>query len=424
MRRFARTRIGILFAAGVMALTPLGCVTESESGPSRGIEYRPVGDFTNGARSNEDLVLPEPIDPIRFEGETVFRAALVAPLGVVDFNGQTLPLVNPSGGHIAVQTGPPVPWDTLLARPGGAVPDWTSIVIYRIEQGEDRRLRLVESHRLTEVGLLGSSADNLGFIVEAPQRDGSRWVGKVAWETGEVEWLLQQRVNAFAAIGPGGRLAWCRRDVDSPRFDLFVQDRAGVHRLPSESGEWLMPVWAGDGQTLFAFHQTLDFQNEGLLEIVAMNTAAPELMRAPMTRRPLVESSNRYIAYQTVASIQDPIPWDATTRMLFFHPGYGRVCMIDPARPGIRLLTPDSVGGAWSDDGYAILSTDKAVFAQDIGASRPPIELVAGRFMPRRTTSALQPYLLFGPTKSSPNQLQVWAMQVINDPEAARAAER
>lgn len=405
----------------------------SLTSPGQRDAFAPSG--AGGGADNADRSLGNPSKwdwvelPPGFSENNSFAATMIATLGEVDYDGQTLPIVNPSGGYIAVQTGPGVPWATILARPDSIVPQTAGITIYRIQRGAadgGGRLTLVEHLALDGLGLLGRSADDEGFLVESPQPDDSRWIGKVSWESGKVQWLVRQGVNAFGVLGPGGRLAWCRRAVDEEHFSLYVQqaDNEVFHLESQDGGDWMMPVWAGDAYTLFAFRVA----DDAPLEVVALNTGSQDLLQWPFATRPLVRDANTYTAYQTLAAMQEPIPWDGSVRLLFYHPGYGRMCIFEPARAGIRLLTRNTSSGVWGDSHSVVLASDDALFLQDVATRQKPVTLLKGRLLPRRMgrtgSSIITPYILLAPVASSPYRMQLHAMQIIESREAARQAER
>src|SRR6185503_18951506 len=107
----------------------------------------------------------------------------------------------------------------------------------------------VRAFRIDEPLILGRSADMQGFLVESPRQDGSRWIGKATWDSGEITWLVQDDyVNAFASLGPGGQLAWSRRAKVGDHFDLVVRDESGEWTLPADGTDWAMPSWSATGQ--------------------------------------------------------------------------------------------------------------------------------------------------------------------------------
>jgi hypothetical protein len=106
--------------------------------------------------------------------------------------------------------------------------------------------------------MVGRSADADGFLVEAPQKDGSRWIGRIGWESGEVTWLARgPEIAAFGVLGPTGDLAFCRRtrpDVGdaaaSAGFGLVVRRHGTEPKelvLEAGTGEsYLFPVYGLD----------------------------------------------------------------------------------------------------------------------------------------------------------------------------------
>ncbi len=353
-------------------------------------------------------------------------AAIVAPMGRVRFDGQVLPLVRPSGKFIAVQEGASTSWKTLLARNDAPPAVFMTIVIYRIGVDEQNRRPFLEEHqRLEEVGFLGRGADDDGFLIESPQFDGSRAIGKVDWQTGAVDWILKggsdHTINAFASIARDGRLAWCARSGESgnsDKFDLYIQGNAEVFRVPAGEGEWLFPIWANDGRTLFVYR----LHDTGELEITAFDARSKALVQRPMATRRLVVNGNRYVAYQSQAALQQAAAPDATPRLLLYLPGPDCMGLFDPRVQGIRRLSSLSFAGSWRDSATIIVGGQDSVSLEDAAQSNQAAVLLEEPFVARRTSDPQTPFVLFAPVGNRMNDLNVWVMDVFNDPQAAEAA--
>jgi hypothetical protein len=222
---------------------------------------------------------------------TVIRAEIQLQ-GNVPYDNMSVPLVSPDGRYIATQTNISPTWPTLLAEWEADVPVATRIEIYRRPLDGN-----AVGHHMTlhEPLILGRSYDNGGFLVEAPQDDGSRWIGYIEWESGELHWLVADEfVNAFASLGPGGRLAWSRRDVNDidDHFELVVRGpdqnvlQAASHAANEWSysrdrESWLMPTWSGNGNGLFAFVLTGDY----LEAVYAVGSDPSAFIRIPVAFR-------------------------------------------------------------------------------------------------------------------------------------------
>lgn len=377
----------------------------------------------NGASMTGAGDVDSPITTPVYDVQNTLAVSLVAPLGRLSYDGLLLPLVRPGGKYLAVQEGATTPWETILARPDATPAFYTKIVIYRIEFDADvRRHSLAHHLDLEEIGFLGRSCDDEGFLVEAPQPDGSRWIGKVDWKTGAIDWLIKgghdATVNAFAAISSDGRLAWCRRTQDEDRFQLFVQHNDGtMSRLHSDNGEWLMPVWANDGRSLFAWH----LADSGALELTVMDARNDTVIQRPMARRRIVNNGTRWVVYQAMSPVQMHAAPDPTPRMMFFHPGYDRVCIFDPRDTGVTRLQRFSMSGAWHDGQSLVLGTHESMWWQTFADPYNPSEIAKRAYVPCRTTDPNHPYILLAPVRNRLNELETWAMELVTDPVRARS---
>lgn len=205
----------------------VACVSEQTTLP-RGIPYArqapfgAVGSLANPSDSNSSSHV---------------RLA-VKPLGDLPYDGQTLPLIDPTGRFAATLQGPPTPWPTLLAESGADVTSTSTIVIFTLEPA----ISPGAAAQLSPGVVLGRSADAAGFLVERPMDDGARWIGKVSWQTGQVDWLVaDEHLNAHATLGPGGELAWSRLRIGSSTREIVIRPDAAVaaaerrFSLPGES---------------------------------------------------------------------------------------------------------------------------------------------------------------------------------------------
>jgi len=371
--------------------------------------------------------------PSDIQSNTQYMASAVAPLEPVMYDGMLLPLVNPAGNYFAVQQGTQTNWPAILARPDAPDAIYSSIDIYRIDQNpRSLRLNLLKHKRLNRVGIVGRSADATGFLIESLNADGSRSIGKVNWRSGTTDWLvtgqISRTVNAFGSLSPSGQLAWCRRSLDArdDHFDLCIQATSGVYVVPGqEDTEWLMPTWTADGIHLYAFR----LQDDGLLELVLMDCSTEETARRPIFRVTLYSNATRYIAYQTLSSIQNPVRLEydgQLSRMLIYHSGYDAVCLVDPNVSSEDAITPllaHSITADWENANTVVLGTYTSLIAYNIELNdHKGNEIARLPYVPRRTSNPIQPYVLFTPSKNSQRKLDTWVMEIITDPHhAARA---
>lgn len=318
--------------------------------------------------------------------------------GSVPYDSMTLPLVSPDGTYIATQTGATPTWDQLLARDGAPPPVASRIEIYEIVYGRQSP-RLVAA--VDEPALLGRSVDRDGFLVESPRQDGSRWIGKVSWSAGTVVWLVaDENVNAFASLGPDGRLAWSRRARDGEHFDLVVQHLAEPWIIESGSADWVMPMWSGRGDGLFVFKLANLF-----LDAVYGTASGPVEFQRSIRRLPIATDALLPAAYQMLNGHVNVIGGRRTPReeLAFFHIGHGRVGLWQPRSTNANVATvfsQQSLFGVPDDAGFMIVMTEDALLRQQIDNPRDMVELLKGKQVPRPVANANWQYVLMSPGHS------------------------
>ena len=348
----------------------------------------------------------EPLNKPAGVTQTVQVLAGLLPLGAVPYDNMVLPLVNPDGTLIAVQSGAPPTWNSLLAKPGAELPTATRVQVFRLDRREDS----VDAKRdppalvatLNEPLLLGRSCDVEGFLVESPREDGSRWIGKVGWESGAVSWLVQdESVNAFAVLGPDGRLAWSRRAVRADHFDLVVRAGADEWTIPAKSDDWLMPTWPNPGDGLFVFN--LSGRD---LDVCYGNAESSSAFLQSLQRQPLVNDGAVSTAYQAMSAQSGSCDTMAPIRdqLVYFHPAASRMALWRPlAAPGRKtaVLYPRSVAALVDQEEYAFTATSTGLIRQSLANSKEYIQMAAGPQVPHATTSETWPYILLCPSEGT-----------------------
>lgn len=417
----------LLSATATLTLAP-GCV---ESKPKPRLTYADQGSFANGNANTTnpgnvkpDTSLLQTYLPRGLSSTSSAVSAALGPMGSIEYDGNLLPLISSAGEYMAVQGSRPAPtWKTILADPAGDAPPPLDIIVYRIEKVDGGpRQRVVEYRRLEGIGLIGRSADADGFFIESPQPDGSRRIGRVQWKTGEVNWLVQSGVNAFAVQSTSGRLAWCERvGGETPRFNLYVQGRNEVYVAGHDDGSWLFPVWCHNDDLLFAFH----LMPSGTLDLVVFDTRSAEAMRHPIQTELLTEDGTIETVFQALAGIPEPAAPDGSPRLLFFHTGQGRIIEYDarfPAGRRARGFPVPSVAAAWHTGEGVIYSSLSNLYYQFLRDASAPVELpLRGASVPRRTSNPMHPFILIAVDEKAPFQLNLWAMDLV-DEDAVRAA--
>ncbi len=238
-----------------------------------------------------------PVDPDQTASSRVVVA--LQPVGRVEYDGLCLPVTSPSGEYIASQTGRAPSWETVLGAGRQSPPAGVRLSVQRIEYPDAPDVPRPSSDkpagptpaakppRLTAVQfptplppglLLGRGADDLGFLVEAPQPGGARWVGRVHWIGGRVDWLARpEAVCAHATLAPDHPrgpdeaagpatprpiVAYVQRPITPDGSGLFsrlvVVARDGgsqtlIERSAAPGESFTFPVFSADGRTVGVF---------------------------------------------------------------------------------------------------------------------------------------------------------------------------
>ena len=359
-----------------------------------GCETPPGGSAQSGPAaasvSPEQSALPIPVVRAR-----QFFAAIL-PLGTVPYDGFALPIIRPDGRAVATQTGYGPSWPTVLAEPDAVVPRGAAISIYDLSWADGEA-----SHRFTinEPAILGRSCDQRGFLIESPRSDGSRWIGYVAWETGAIQWLVaDDHVNAFAALGREGQLAWSRRAQDAEHFDLVIRTAENEWTIAAEGDDWLMPTFSGVGHGLFIMRL-----NCGELAATFMSAADPESSRQSLGHLTLMTGATRRDAYQSLASHVggSGLPNRLADHLVFFHPGSLRMAIWQPTttRAGASILLAEhSTAGTVTSDGVALITDAHSLIVQSIVDPSDRRRIMPGVQIPHPIASKRWPIVLAGPT--------------------------
>lgn len=344
---------------------------------------------TAASASPEQPALPIPVVRARR------FIATILPLGTVPYDGFALPIIRPDGRAVATQTGHRPSWPTVLAEPVAVVPRGSAISVYDLSWVDGEA-----SHRFTinEPAILGRSCDQRGFLIESPRSDGSRWIGYVAWETGAIQWLVaDDHVNAFAALGREGQLAWSRRAQDAEHFDLVIRTAKNEWTIAAEGDDWLMPTFSGVGHGLFIMRL-----NCGELAATFMSAADPESSRRSLGHLTLMTGATRRDAYQSLASHAGTLGSAdrLTDHLVFFHPGSLRMALWQPTttRAGASILLAEhSTAGTVTSDGLALITDAHSLIVQSVVNPSDRRRIVPGVQIPHPIVSKRWPIVLAGP---------------------------
>lgn len=415
------------------AILHAGCVTEDVS-PTRGhqgVRLRPGDTPVTAANPRGPRAVQPPAQPIPLPagpiaepatgGQTVLSSIQVGvvPLGTVVYDGQTLPLTSPDGGLVAVQDGEAPMWEAILAEPSVQITPRSTVAIYRLS---DRALeRVPPMQELPRGLLLGRATDDRGVLVELPQADGGRWIGRLTW-AGALEWLVQgSSINSHAVFTPQGDLLFTRRALESDSNDLVLLSRGGPESVrPAEAGSYEFPMCTGDRSAVYA----LRLSNTGIeLEAIRLDRAGPEgpgRLGGTIARRTMQPKPDRLLAYQISGSCQPALPLRraaliADQPLAIFHPRLGRMAAFRLDTSNFEPLAPASMAAVASDDpdrpGFFCSTVGGLVFSPTTtrgpGQDVPAIRVVSSAYVPRKVAGTPETMMLFGPVKGRADVLEV-----------------
>jgi hypothetical protein len=396
-----------------------GCVTERP--PPRGVPVRPQAN-SGPASSTTAPPVEVPQGPVArpATGVTVNSAVRVAfyPLGSAVYDGQTLPLASPDGRFVAVQSGEAPDWPAILAEPAAAPTNRTTITAFDASGSKIEPIRTPEA---TPAGLmLGRAADDGGYLVESQQRDGTRWIGKVAWLSGRVEWLAKDEFcNSHAVLTPGGGVLYCRRPIGGQSNSLVLLAGGQVSKLdPGEGETYAFPMAGDDAGVVYACRIT-----KGGTELEAIRVQEGVLKQTIM-RRLLGGSSDILLAHQVAATASQPSFLPPQTRaeprpLSLLWPRRGSLAVFNLSEGTFEPLAPRSIAAAPSPDplspGYFCTTPDGLVFVPKVGLGGPlgqVVTMISTAYVPRAVVSDPPGLLLVGPAPGSPDRLEVVRMNL------------
>lgn len=395
--------------------------------------------------------LVRPVDP-----ESTAQSRVIVslrPVGKIPYDGVILPVTSPDGRFVATESGRAPTFDTLFAAPGAKPPAGLSLSAYSVPvvppaadapNAKPPAVSQIQWSKPLPAGLLlGRAADNSGFLVEAPQPTGARWIGKVAWLTGELVWLVRgegdQTVNAHAAFAPDGSLAFVRKPPGAEAFQLVVRAGRGDNQhdltfTPRDAAEtFCYPFFSADGRTVAAFSIPSDDIAGGPVSLAAFSRLDPEqgkgLALTEIARIDLGRGGMG-LAFQIASALQVPVVLPPPSS------GAGNQApAMDPVRDlyagGLTVLSPRDGTTIWWDPRRSLvlpfaagamtaapfqhaelgvlLAGDKDLTYQSLRLkSGSPNELavarqvpvMAGRSIPRSTTLESGVTVVFTPPRS------------------------
>lgn len=409
-------------AALVPCLAIGGCVTETPT------------------RSRGPRVLPAPVAPQAGAAPATLPAGPIArpapagssfstsisislvPLGLVPYDGLVVPLVSPDGRFIASETGDAPSWPTLLAAADASPALGTRLSVFDLTGAALREVAVPEPGPVGAI--LGRSCDSRGYLIEWPRPDGTRWIGRRAWLTGAVDWLVRtDAVNAHA-VADGQTLVFTTRPVSAAENSLIVRYQGGTERVLVTPGvSYQFPTFSPDARVAVVIARTQQGLELLAVRIRHSDGAVPTALTV-VARRLLDASTDTALAYQAVAPVQvlaasggDAADPDAPA--VLFFPALRRMVLFDWTNSAILPLGENSVGAVRSplpqSPGYfqtvpkGVVFTPPPVAAQQPGKQAPEARVTDVPYLVRATSNAERPFVLFGPADGKRFQVLLMA---------------
>lgn len=423
-----RAALAILFS--VLSLTIAGgaggCVTEV-------VPVRPSGGGPANGPMNTRVPVGTSLTPSSATSTTRVAAA-IRPLGEVPYDGLTLPLVTPDGRWIVTQVGSLPPWESVLAESEAVPVPSSAIVAFEVIDGALRTapwaVPSAEAPSPTVGLLLGRSTGDGWALVERPNDDGSRWLGRLDLATGAVEWLVQgEAVNAQALLLRDGTLIYTRRAVGEPASQLIIQPA-----MPNDAPAPSEPAPAALPRTIqrdgWRFCQPVMTPDQSIVAVLAISAQEAELLAYSTTQldaaglpllvgRQSLGQMSAAAAYQSVAPVETcppAIDSELKSTILMVNADRRRLAMWDPIRATMNLLPANVMAATRVHSPIAsglVMASSKGL---DFWSGRGlPARLLAGSYLPRSYGSpeGSQLLILSPQTESAAPTLRVLAVEMV-----------
>ncbi len=423
------TLVNLLSAAALTAAAGLGgCVTEV-------VPVRPASSGpANGPMNSSPMTASTPIAGGSTSTSRV--AAAIKPLGAIPYDGLTLPLVSPDGRWIVTQIGSLPPWESVLAESGAKPVPSNAIAAFEVVDGTLRAaawaVPAAETPSPTVGLLLGRSAENGWTLVERPNENGSRWIGRLDLATGAVEWLVQdEAVNAQALLLRDGTLIYTRRAVSEPASELVIQPSQAAD-VPADAQHAPAAQTRTVRREGWRFCQPVATPDQSIVAVLAISAQEAELLAYSTTQadaaglpllvgRESLGPLSAAAAYQSVAPVETcPPAIDSPLKstILLVNADRRRLAMWDPIRASMNLL-PVNVMAATRvhspiASGLVMASSKGLDFWSGLGV---PARLLAGSYLPRSYNdpdgSGSRLLILSPQTDSAAPALRVLAVEMV-----------
>jgi len=346
------------------------------------------------------------------DARTLNTAVSVAikPLGSVPYDGQVLPLVSPDGRFVATQTGESPTWPTLTASPDATVPLGARIEVYDIAQAPPRRV--TPSTPLPAGLVLGRSSDATGFLVEAPRPDGARWIGRIRWASGALEWLVKaDTVASNGLVNPSVGLLFLERAGDRS-WRLASRDPEGVRPLETP-GIDPVALLASEPRILYLLARSRPGAGAGL-DLVALELGGDRVGEVLARKRIARGAHGPLLAYQ----IASTAAMGRSGVIALYVPALGSLAAFDRGSGEFLPLAGGSIAASRSvftaEPGWFCATSEGLVYVADAVLNEleapPHARVLADPYVPRAIGDAQRPVVLLGPDPRNDRRISITLM--------------
>jgi hypothetical protein len=277
--------------------------------------------------------------------------------GVLPWDRFSLPVFSPDGLHAAVQLGE-APTIKTLCGDNNTAQNSTTIELHALDPLEGMHISPIH---ISQKGLiLTRSANSQHCLVESPNGEMGRWIGKIDWATGNLRWMVtDEHVNAFPTINDIDDIAWSRRALDDQRFHLVVKTLRGQRVIDDGKSDWLMPIFLGIDRL-----RVFRIQN-GKLTLTELDLNARDPLLTALSLPILETGATRELVWQ-IATTNSTAPWHESHA--FYHPLKQRMIVWQPSKAmeTVALLN-QSVAATPVFDGSWLVATDDRIVRQTLG---------------------------------------------------------
>ncbi len=359
-----------------------GCVSERVSPPGRGVLVKPLG-------APASLPSGPLTQPAAAQTSSLQVRLALKPVGLLPYDGRTLPLNSPDGRYLAVQTTP------------GAVD------VVQVGAGGLSRPAWAQDAAAGEPLTLGRGATLEGALVEGG--DSERWIGRLEWATGTVTRLTPQGADYRGGVLLRDGTLIAVRKTEGGAGELVAVSQGEAKGIALQGLEPLLPLLSPNQATLGVLAK-----REDALWLVLLSRGG-EGGYAEVARHALLAGGAEAGAARAAGPVDAmpglAVPTDSPLAgaVVFLHPAQDRVAVAHATTGRLSLLSQGvfaasclSRGGSaaltlTSARGLLLASWEPGTGLSPDGRPGPAIELASRPFVARPLVGAEAHLLLIGP---------------------------